>query len=207
MNDRLAPIRCLDPELQRFKDLTGPLGNQIHSDLAGEPTDGFTDSDWPQRPVGFAKGHDGCPANVWPNRLRDLTPKQETDHLREKPEKQVGGGRAQRITDVRRTKARPTRTRSRRERQKSLPNLFRVRRGGRPRSDLAKGAHLHTIFDGRTGVKEAKRRDDIIRGTDRGVLQQCTHDRAPSWIRVVTLAMTEAERTPSSSSPASGSRP
>ena len=173
MNDRLAPIGCLNPELQRFKNLTCPLGDQIHSDLAGEPADGFTNSDWPQRPIGFAKGHDGRPTNIWPNRLWNLTPKQEADHLREEPKKQVGRSRAQRIADMRRTEPGSARTRSRRERHESLANLISVRRWGRTRSDCTKRAHFHTIIGGRTRVKEAKRRDDILRGTDRGVLQQC----------------------------------
>ena len=94
MNDGLTPIRRLDPKLQRLDKLTCPLGDQIHGDLASEPADGLTDCDLPRRPVGLAKCHDGGTANVRLDRLGIFSPKQEADHLREKPEKEVRGGRA-----------------------------------------------------------------------------------------------------------------
>ena len=104
VNDGLTSIRRLDPKLQRLEDLTGPLGDQIHGDLAGERRMVSPIAIGRKGPVGLAKCHDGGTANVWPDRLGIFAPKQEADHLREKPEKQVRGGRAQRVADVRRTK-------------------------------------------------------------------------------------------------------
>ena len=109
---------------------------------------------------------------MWSDQFWYFTPEQEADHLREKPEKQVGRSRAHRITDVRRTEPGPARTRSRWERQESLTNLVRIAEGGRPRRDPSKGVHLPAVFNGGAGVEEAERSDDILRGTDRGVLQQ-----------------------------------
>ena len=117
MYDGLTSIRCLDPQLQRFKNLTGPLGDQVHGYLTSESADSLSNRDRPQRPVRLAKSHDGSPANVWSGQFWNFPPEQEADHLKEKPKKQVGRSRAQRIADVRRTEPRPARTRSRRERR------------------------------------------------------------------------------------------
>ena len=123
-------------------------------------------------PLGLRRAMMEAPRTYGRSSSGTSPPEQEADHLREKPKKQVGRSRAQRIADVRRTEAGPARTRSRRERHESLANLVHIRRGGRTRRNPPKSAHLQAIFNGRAGVKEAERSNDVIRGTDRGVLQK-----------------------------------
>ena len=166
MNDGLTAVGWLNPQLQGFKNLTGPLGDQIHGNLTSETADSLTNSDRPQRRVGLAKCHDGSPADVWSDQLRNFSPEQEADHLREKPEKQVGRSRAQRVTDVRRDGAQTG------PHQKSKGTTGGPYEPGphQPRGPLpARSAEECPPPNGLRqggGVKETERSNDVIRGTD-----------------------------------------
>ena len=89
MNDRLAPVRSLDPKLKRLQKNTSALRDKFNSDLARETADGLADRDGPKRAIGLTKGHDGGTTNVGTNLLRDLAPKQDADHLGKQPQKHV----------------------------------------------------------------------------------------------------------------------
>ena len=64
MNDRLAPVRCLDPKLRRLQNDTSALCDKLHGNLAREKADGLTDRDGSTRATGLTKGHDGGTTNV-----------------------------------------------------------------------------------------------------------------------------------------------
>ena len=207
MNDGFAAIGRPDPHLQRLKDLTGPFGDQVHGNLTSEAADGFPYRDRSQGPVGLTKSHDRGPqTNGRTSSGTSPLSKRLTTSERSRRSKSEEAG-AHRIANMRRAETGPPRTRGRRERQESLANLIHIGRRSRPQRDPAKSVHLRTVLGGGPGVKEAERSDNVFRGSDQGILQERrTSTTAPSWIRVFTLATTEAGRTSESSTGDGGAR-
>ena len=68
VNDRLAPVRCLDPKLKRLQNNTCALRDEFHDNLAREAADSFTFCDRPKKKqAAWRRGHErGADQTDWP---------------------------------------------------------------------------------------------------------------------------------------------